>query len=139
MSILFGHAAAGAFIATALSSQSLVALTGAEPSVMDLPSISRVTKLPLEELKELAKSTPIFAPGVEPLFATGAVAEIWAADEPLASRLAALLRQLAATSDLRDRIGLERKGRLLAQQIAERIAMEAAANLDQVAVAQSAG
>jgi hypothetical protein len=67
------------------------------------------------------------------------VAEIWAADEPLASRLAALLRQLAATSDLRDRIGLERKGRLLAQQIAERIAMEAAANLDQVAVAQSAG
>jgi malonate decarboxylase gamma subunit len=139
VSILFGHAAAGAFIATALSSQSLVALTGAEPSVMDLPSISRVTKLPLEELKELAKSTPIFAPGVEPLFATGAVAEIWAADEPLASRLAALLRQLAATSDLRDRIGLERKGRLLAQQIAERIAMEAAANLDQVAVAQSAG
>ena len=139
VSILFGRAAAGAFIAAALSSQSLVALTGAEPSVMDLPSISRVTKLPLEELKELAKSTPIFAPGVEPLFATGAVAEIWAADEPLASRLAALLRQLAATSDLRDRIGLERKGRLLAQQIAERIAMEAAANLDQVAVAQSAG
>jgi len=128
VSVLFGHAAAGAFIATALSSQSLVALPGAEPSVMDLPSISRVTKLPLEELKELAKSTPIFAPGVEPLFATGAVAEIWAADEPLAPRLAALLRQPAATSYLRDRIGRERKGRLLAQQIAERVATEAAAH-----------
>ena len=126
VSVLFGHAAAGAFIATALSSQSLVALPGAEPSVMDLPSISRVTKLPLEELKELAKSTPIFAPGVEPLFATGAVVEIWAADEPLPPRLAALLRQPAAASDLRDRIGLERKGRLLAQQIAERVATEAA-------------
>jgi malonate decarboxylase gamma subunit len=126
VSILFGHAAAGAFIATALSSQSLVALPGAEPSVMDLPSISRVTKLPLEELKELAKSTPIFAPGVEPLFTTGAVAETWAADEPFAPRLAALLRQPAATSDLRDRSGLERKGRLLAQQIAERVATEAA-------------
>jgi malonate decarboxylase gamma subunit len=128
VSVLFGHAAAGAFIATALSSQSLVALPGAEPSVMDLPSISRVTKLPLEDLKDLAKSTPIFAPGVEPLFATGAVAETWAADEPFAPRLATLLRQPVATSDLRDRIGLERKGRLLAQQIAERVATEAAAH-----------
>ena len=126
VSVLFGHAAAGAFIATALSSQSLVALPGAEPSVMDLPSISRVTKLPLADLEELAKSTPIFAPGVEPLFATGAVAETWAADEPFAPRLAALLRQPVATSDLRDRSGLERKGRLLAQQIAERVATEAA-------------
>jgi malonate decarboxylase gamma subunit len=128
VSVLVGHAAAGAFIATALSSQSLVALAGAEPSVMDLPSISRVTKLPLEQLKELAKSTPIFAPGVEPLFAIGAVGETWAADEPLASRLAALLQQPAANSDLRDRIGLERKGRLLAQEIAERVATEAAAH-----------
>ena len=128
VSVLFGHAAAGAFIATALSSQSLVALTGAEPSVMDLPSIPRVTKLPLEQLKELAKTTPIFAPGIEPLFAIGAVAETWAADEPFASRLAALLRQPVATSDLRDRTGLERKGRVLAQQIAERVATEAAAH-----------
>jgi len=104
-----------------------LALTGAEPSVMDLPSISRVTKLPLEQLKELAKSTPIFAPGVEPLFATGAVTETWAVDEPLAPRLAALLQQ-PVTADLRDRIGLERKGRLLAQQIAVRVAAEAAAH-----------
>jgi malonate decarboxylase gamma subunit len=128
VSVLFGHAAAGAFIAAALSSESLVALSGAEPSVMDLPSISRVTKLPLEQLKDLAKSTPIFAPGVEPLFATGAVAETWAADQPFAPRLAALLRRPVPTSDLRDRIGLERKGRLLAQKIAERVAAEAAAH-----------
>jgi malonate decarboxylase gamma subunit len=129
VSVLFGHAAAGAFIATALSSESLVALPGAEPSVMDLPSISRVTKLPLDQLKKLAKSTPIFAPGVEPLFATGAVAETWAANEPFASRLAALLGQPVATSDQRDRIGFERKGRLLAQKVAERIAIEAAAHV----------
>ena len=125
VSVLYGHAAAGAFIATALSSQSLVTLPGAEPSVMDLPSISRVTKLPLEQLKELAKSTPIFAPGVEPLFATGAVTETWAADRPFAQRLAALLGQAAPVSDLRDQIGLERKGRLLARDIAQQVAAEA--------------
>jgi malonate decarboxylase gamma subunit len=128
VSVLFGHAAAGAFIATALPSQSLVALPGAEPSVMDLPSISRVTKLPLEQLTEMAKSTSIFAPGVEPLFATGAVTDTWTADQPFAPRLGALLQQPVATSDPRDRIGLERKGRLLAQKIAERVAAEAAAH-----------
>jgi hypothetical protein len=62
-------------------------------------------KLRLEQLKDLAKSTPIFAPGVEPLFAIGAVTETWVADQPFAPRLAALLRQPAATSDLRDQIG----------------------------------
>ena len=128
VSLLFGHAAAGAFIATALSSRSLVALPGAAPSVMDLPSISRVTKLPLKQLERLAKSTPIFAPGVRPLFAIGAVTETWAADQPFAPRLADLLRQPVATSDLRDQIGLERKGRRLAQTIAARVAAEAVAH-----------
>lgn len=131
VSILFGHAAAGAFIAAALSSQSLVALPGAEPSVMDLPSISRVTKLPLDALEKLARSTPVFAPGVEPLFAIGAVTERWAADQPFGSRLAALLRQPMAEYDSRDRIGLERKGRLLAHKIAEQVAADAAAHAAQ--------
>ena len=49
VSVLFGHVAAGAFIATALP--------GAEPSVMDLPSISRATQLPLEQLS-VAPTTP---------------------------------------------------------------------------------
>jgi malonate decarboxylase gamma subunit len=128
VSLLFGHAAAGAFIGAALSSQSLVALPGAAPSVMDLPSISRVTKLPLEQLERLARSTPIFAPGVGPLFAIGAVTETWAADQPFVPRLADLLRQPVATSDLRDQIGLERKGRRLAQTIAARVAAEAVAH-----------
>jgi malonate decarboxylase gamma subunit len=129
VSLLFGHAAAGAFIGAALSSQSLVALPGAAPSVMDLPSISRVTKLPLEQLERLAKSTPIFAPGVRPLFAIGAVTETWAADQPFAPRIADLLQQPVGTSDLRDQIGLERKGRRLAQTIAARVAAEAVAHV----------
>lgn len=128
VSVLFGAAAAGAFIATVVSSRSVVTLPGADPSVMDLPSISRVTKLPLEKLRELAKSTPIFAPGVEPLFAIGAVSQQWNT-QPFASHLAALLHQSSADLDRRDRIGLERKGRLLAQKIAERIGAEAQAHV----------
>jgi malonate decarboxylase gamma subunit len=46
----YGKAAAGAFLATALATDRLVGLPGAEPTVMDLPSMSRVTKLPLDTL-----------------------------------------------------------------------------------------
>jgi malonate decarboxylase gamma subunit len=126
VSVLYGAAAAGAFISTALVSQTLVTLPGAQPAVMDLPSISKVTKLPLEKLQEMAKVTPIFAPGVGPVFAIGAVSEIWEGDQVLAERLGRLLRTPLAVRDLRDQMGLERKGRLLARKVAERVATEAA-------------
>jgi malonate decarboxylase gamma subunit len=63
----YGKAAAGAFLATALATDRLIGLPGAEPTVMDLPSMSRVTKLPEDKLRELAKSTPVFAPGLDHL------------------------------------------------------------------------
>ena len=53
--VLFGRAAAGAFIATGLVQDMLAAVPGGDPVVMDLPSIARVTKLPLERLEELSK------------------------------------------------------------------------------------
>lgn len=120
--LLYGTAAAGAFIATALATQTLIALDGAHPSVMDLPSIARVTKLPLDVLTEKAASTPIFAPGVVPLAATGAVAEVWAAaDGPLAPRLATVLAT-SSDQDTRDVLGAERGGRKQAHDVALRVA-----------------
>jgi len=50
--LLFGHSAAGAFLATALATRVLVALPGADPVVMDLPSMARGTKLPIQVLEE---------------------------------------------------------------------------------------
>ena len=126
VALLYGPAAAGAFIATSLSTEILAAIPGAQPSVMDLPSIARVTKLPIENLTELSKSTPIFAPGLEFLFATGAVSERWNIDIPLADQLARALSEAAPERDLRDEIGLERKGRLEALGIARRVVAEAA-------------
>jgi malonate decarboxylase gamma subunit len=125
VSVLYGGAAAGAFIATSLPTLALAALPGADPFVMDLPSISRVTKLPLDQLKEMAKSTPIFAPGLEPLFATGAVTEKWDAANNPTKQLAALLRTIGF-ADRRDQIGLERGGRKQAAAVANRVKDEAA-------------
>ena len=122
--LLYGHTAAGAFIATALATRTLLALPGAEPAVMDLPSMARVTKLSLEVLQEKAKSTPVFAPGLDNLAQTGAVAAILDAGRSLADQLEALLSpqtQTKARMDLRDRLGKERKGRPKAADIAERV------------------
>jgi len=119
--VLYGHSAAGAFIATALSTRSLVAVPGADPAVMDLPSMSRVTKLPIETLEQMAKSTPVFAPGIDNIARMGAIAAIWDGDAPLAPRLEALLAESPAREDRRDRLGAERAGRPKAAGIAERV------------------
>lgn len=114
--ILYGKAAAGAFIATALATDWLITVPGAEPSVMDLPSIARVTKLPLERLEELSRTTPIFAPGVEALAATGAVTETWTRPSEYPGQLDALLER-EFPGDRRDQLGKERGGRTKAADI----------------------
>ena len=113
----YGRASAGAFLATALATDSLVGLPGAEPAVMDLPSMARVTKLPEDKLKELAKTTPVFAPGLDHLAQTGAVAEIWDPKKPLGEQLEAALER-AEQKDVRDQLGAERKGRPVAAKVA---------------------
>jgi len=126
IALLYGPAAGGVFIAAGLATQLLAALPGGVPSVMDLPSIARVTKLPLARLTEMAKSTPIFAPGPDPWFLMGGITEKWDAETSLADQLANALGKDIEPSDRRDDIGLERKGRLLAAEIARRVAKEAA-------------
>lgn len=117
----YGQAAAGAFLATALATDVLVGIEGASPAVMDLPSIARVTKLPQAKLEEMAKSTPIFAPGLQPQFETGAVTTIWDAAKPLDEQLLATLTS-AGTTDERDVLGKERGGRVMAADVAARVA-----------------
>jgi malonate decarboxylase gamma subunit len=119
--LLYGHSAAGAFLATALATRVLVALPGAEPVVMDLPSMSKVTKLSIDVLKEKAKSTPVFAPGLDNLAQTGGVLAIWDEKGSLAKRLEALLNQAQTRGDQRDRLGKIRNGRPKAADIAERV------------------
>ena len=125
--VLFGTVAAGAFLATGLAQEWLVAVPGGNPVVMDLPSVARVTKLPLERLETLSRDTPVFAPGLAPALPIGAVAEVWDGGN-LSERLAAVLNGPPGTPDRRDQLGLERKGRLKAAVIARQVQDEAAAD-----------
>jgi len=119
--ILYGHSAAGAFLATALATRVLVGLPGADPVVMDLPSMAKVTKLSIEVLEEKAKSTAVFAPGLRNLAQTGAVHITWDEAVPLIDQLEALLRDMPDARDRRDALGKKRSGRLKAADIAERV------------------
>jgi len=119
--LLYGHSAAGAFIATALATRVLAALPGANPSVMDLPSVARVTKLPLEKLQEMAQSTPVFAPGLDNMLATGAVHAVLDPAAPLGPQIASLIAD-RPEGDVRDRLGRERGGRPVAEEIAGLVA-----------------
>jgi malonate decarboxylase gamma subunit len=125
--VLFGRAAAGAFTATGLVQDILVAVPGGDPVVMDLPSIARVTKLPLDRLEALSKDTSVFAPGLDHALPIGAVAEIWN-DSDLPAKLAMALDGQPGAPDRRDEIGAERKGRLKAAAVANRVAQEATAH-----------
>jgi len=118
--LLYGGSAAGAFIATALATGTLVALPGAHPAVMDLPSMARVTKLPIDVLKAKAETTPVFAPGLDNMVRTGGIHVVWDAGAPLPAQLAAVLDQPAGR-DERDRLGAARGGRRKAAEIADRV------------------
>lgn len=119
--LLYGHSAAGALLATGLATRVLVGLPGAEPAVMDLPSMAKVTKLSIEALQEKAKSTPVFAPGLSNLASMGAVHVTWNDAVSLADQLEALLDRMPDAHDRRDHLGKERGGRLKAAEIAERV------------------
>ncbi|MBB4370480.1 malonate decarboxylase gamma subunit [Bradyrhizobium sp. cir1] len=119
--LLYGHSAAGALLATGLATRVLVGLPGADPAVMDLPSMAKVTKLSMEALEEKAKSTPVFAPGLSNLAQMGAVHMTWSHAAPLADQLEALLADMPVARDGRDALGKARGGRLKAVEIAERV------------------
>ncbi|MCJ2080837.1 biotin-independent malonate decarboxylase subunit gamma [Methylobacterium sp. J-090] len=122
LGLLYGRSAAGAFIATALATAHLVALPGAHPEVMDLPSMARVTKLSLDVLTEKARATPVFAPGLDNLVQTGAIHTVWDPEKSLAEQLEAHFCAPPGPGDRRDRLGAERGGRPRAAVIAERVA-----------------
>ena len=119
--LLYGDSAAGAFIATALATARLVALPGAHPAVMDLPSMARVTKL----LDRGAAGEGQVDAGVRAgprqprpdRRGTGHLGR-----QELAGRsVAGAARSAGRRGDQRDRLGKARKGRPKAADIAERV------------------
>lgn len=115
ISLVYSEAVSGGFLSLGMIADATYAVRGAEIRVMALPAMSRITKLPLDELQELCKTSPILGPGADNFVALGAVERIW--EEPLDRCLAAALDHHIVT-DNRRALGESRGGRTAAANIA---------------------
>jgi malonate decarboxylase gamma subunit len=118
VALVWSRAVSGGFLATGLLADLCFALPEAEIGVMNLPAMSRITKIPLERLESLSATSPVFAPGVVNYLRMGAIEELWQGD--LEERLDAALR-LPSTRERRRELGDSRGGRQLAKAVAERV------------------
>jgi malonate decarboxylase beta subunit len=118
VALIRGDAVSGGVLPLGFMADEVHALEGANPWVMALPAMARVTKIPVERLEELSRRSPVLAPGLDGFFRLGAIESVWR--PPLDAALAAALARRAAP-DPRARRGFERAGRLLAAAVADRV------------------
>jgi malonate decarboxylase gamma subunit len=116
--LVYDQALSGGFLPNAMMADLCAALPDAEIRVMGLPAMARVTRLPEERLQELARSSPVFAPGAINYVRMGAVDALW--EGSLSQALLAAVDR-AQARDVRGAVGRERGGRLLAGTVARRV------------------
>ena len=79
VAMVIGRAISGAFLCHGLQADIVLSLTkeyNTMVHVMPVTSISRITKIPLEKLQELAKTNPVFASGAEFVYNLGGINEL---------------------------------------------------------------
>jgi malonate decarboxylase gamma subunit len=103
--LLYGHSAAGAFIATALAARVMLALPRRSPEVMDLPSMARAIKRPIDISQDKACLTTVSAPGFDHLVALGAIDAVLDPRRPLAAQIATWLERPLDQGDRRSARG----------------------------------
>jgi malonate decarboxylase beta subunit len=118
VALLRGDAVSGGVLPLGFMADQVAAVEGATPWVMSLPAMARVTKVPLERLEALSRTSPLLTPGLDAFLRLGAVEEVWTA--PLDVALAGALDRLPGP-DRRDALGQARGGRLLAAAVAARV------------------
>jgi len=125
LAIIFGQAVSGGFLSYGLMANEVYALSDSQVKVMDLNAMARVTKIPVEKLKDLSQSSAIFAPGVENFYKMGAINAIWPDLESDWISQALLNQQQQLESYITDQrrvIGQQRQGRQLCNSVIEKVA-----------------
>jgi malonate decarboxylase gamma subunit len=119
ISVVYSEAVSGGFLALGMIADETYAVRDAQIRVMGLPAMSRITKLPLEELEALCRTSPILGPGIDNFIALGGVDGVW--DEPLDQCLRAALA-IVSGKDGRRALGASRGGRVAAHKVARLVA-----------------
>ncbi len=116
--LVYAEAVSGGFLSFGMMADEIHSLPEAKVRVMNLPAMARITKLPLEQLEELSRTSPCFAPGVENFIKLGGINTIW--QQPLAERLVEVIG-MKLDEDQRRHNGFVRQGRKLAFTVAQRV------------------
>ena len=125
LAIIFGQAVSGGFLSYGLMANEVYAMSDSQVKVMDLNAMARVTKIPVEKLKDLSQSSAIFAPGVENFYKMGAINAIWPDLESDWISQALLNQQQQLESYITDQrrvVGQQRQGRQLCNSVIEKVA-----------------
>lgn len=120
ITLVYAEAVSGGFLSFGLMGDEIHALPEARISVMNLPAMSKITKLPLEMLEELSASSPWFAPGVDNFYKLGGVQSVWS--QPLSKPLSLAL-ECSSSGDRRREEGLLREGRKLAHPVSREVVL----------------
>ncbi len=112
-------AVSAGFMALGMATDACYAMPEAEVRVMALNAMSRVTKVPLEQLTELCATSPVLGPGAANFMRVGALRGIWSGD--VRDHLRQALAEGLPDRDIRRELGQERGGRTLAREIATRV------------------
>ncbi|MCC7326576.1 MAG: biotin-independent malonate decarboxylase subunit gamma [Burkholderiales bacterium] len=118
-------AVSAAFMALGMSSDECYALPQTELRVMAAPAMARITKIPLDRLTELFRSSPVIGPGAENFLRIGALRAIW--NENLANHFRRALSEPVQAADYTRVLGEERGGRKEARPVAALFRSEAPA------------
>ncbi|NOR50062.1 MAG: biotin-independent malonate decarboxylase subunit gamma [Desulfuromonadales bacterium] len=118
ITLVYSEAVSGGFLAFGMMADEIHTLAEGKVRVMNLSAMSRITKLPLEQLQELSSTSPIFAPGIENFIKLGGVQTVW--QEPLSEHLVQVIG-LETSADQRRQNGFMRQGRKLACSVAQRV------------------
>lgn len=123
ISLVYNQALGGGFIAYGLMADTILALPDAQLAVMWLEGIAKVTKIDLDKLEALSKTLPIFAPGVENFYKLGGLHGIVSMSDLSKTIVAAV--EHCDPEDRRAKLGSQRGGRLLAEEIMTQIVAHA--------------
>lgn len=125
VSLVYGRAVSGGYITGGMMADSCHALVSAEISVMNLPAMARVTKIPQQRLEELSQTSPVFAPGAANYHQMGGLESLWS-DDAAAAALRAALDARSVPDDIgrtdgRRASGDARGGRTMALRVSQRV------------------
>lgn len=115
ISVVRNQAVSGGILSTNMLADSCFAIKGSNIGVMNLPSMARITRIPLKKLEKLSESSPLFDTNVENYYQMGAIDAIWDTKDDMSTLLVSALDEMK-NDDRKDK-GLKRKGRMKTKEI----------------------